>query len=169
MKQFKVYGPYEIPIEKKARGFKFKEDRSGFWEKIKADAGIKVSEKKGCYVFGMRSGGGITPLYVGRTTRQTLEKEAFADGKIKRYYGVMLDYAKGKPVMFFVVQESGWSMSLVEKLEKYLIDVGSTKNPDIQNDKGTKKPVWGIDGVLRSKKGKVPTAAKKFKQTMGLK
>ncbi len=62
---FDILGPYEVPSLEGAAGKNIGpvEGRM-FFAAYPAPA-----LKKGCYVFGVRSGRGITPVYVGKATR----------------------------------------------------------------------------------------------------
>jgi hypothetical protein len=97
---FKIRGPFVVPLVKNKR--LVKPGCPEFWSKPKVD---KLSDQCGCYVFAMRAGKGITPIYVGKATK-TFKQECFADSKIARHYGpALLDYKRGRPVLFLVVLE----------------------------------------------------------------
>ncbi len=166
-----VVGPLEIPYDRQTRGLGKRIDRnhaSEFWEQ--EDATL-VAPKQGCYVFGLRAGKGITPWYVGRTSR-SLKKECFHYHKLAHYNKVLFRGVKGRPVMFFVVPEGGRktvSAKTLKDMEKSLIQTALFKNPRIANTKNTKNiPHWGIAGVVRSGKGKSSATSRKFKSMMGL-
>lgn len=162
---FKVEGPFDVPTQPKVASKMVAEDLSCFWQHCHA---LKL--KVGCYVFAVRAGRGMTPLYVGKTTN-AFEKECFTDHKINHYNYALAPYKKGTPVMFFVsypAKKGKVSASDISDLEDFLIQVGRTINPDLRNIKGAKEPTWGIKGVIRSGKGKANCSEKAFRQVFDL-
>jgi hypothetical protein len=47
--------------------------------------------------------------------------------------------------------------------------LGITVNPNLLNEKGTKAPDWGIQGVIRGGKGKVSAVTMDFRKMFGIK
>lgn len=163
MAAFAVEGPYEVPCVDKPGGKVISEELSSFWEKCK-----KVQNRRGCYVLAMRAGKGFTPLYVGKTSR-TFDKECFTDHKLVHYHHALSDYAKGTPVMFFIVlprAKGKPNQKEIVEVEDFLIQVGRTANPDLRNIKGNVAPNWGIKGVIRGGKGKASQGAKQLKKLL---
>ena len=72
-------------------------------------------------------------------------------------FKVVAPSAKGKP-----------NNSKIREVEKYLIDLAMTANPDLQNEKDTKPVGWGIQGVIRGKKGKTASGTKAFRKMLGI-
>lgn len=160
---FSVEGPYDVPCLDKPGGKVILEDQSGFWAKC-----TKVQKRKGCYVLAIRAGKGFTPLYVGKTSR-TFEKECFTDHKLVHYHHALADYAKGTPVMFFIlipIAKGKPNQKEITEVEDFLIQVGRTANPELRNIKGNVAPNWGIKGVIRGGKGKAAAGAKQFKKLL---
>ena len=60
---FEVLGPYEIPMPDDSRVITREEGQAFF------RAHPHIRNRRGAYVFGLRSGGGMTPIYVGEATR----------------------------------------------------------------------------------------------------
>jgi hypothetical protein len=124
-----------------------------FWG-VEAPAGYLAAEK-GCYVFAIRSRG-LTPIYVGKATK-TFKQETFNPTNRHKYHNGFSEYAKGTPLMYFVVhpiQKGKTNSKQIGQIEDFLIQAGVAKNPDIQNIKGTTKPDWSINGVVRGTAGK---------------
>jgi hypothetical protein len=167
MADFVVRGPYEIPFYVGRGGRTIRdEDVERFWEDHS-----KYEKRRGCYVFGIRAGRGFTPGYVGKATRG-LKKEVLAPHKLSRYQQFLAEYAKATPVLFFVlapVQKGKTNNAQISAIEKYLINLGVTANPDLLNVRGTKPPDWGIKGVIRGGKGKTATGTRDFRRMMGIK
>ena len=159
---FTVNGPYEVPVYQGKGGRTVTTDEvKQFW-KDNAWAG----KLRGCYVFGIRAGKGLTPTYVGKATRG-FKQEAFSPHKLTKYQQSLADYQKGTPILFFVTAPSkkgAPNTAHIGELEKFLIQVALTANPYLLNVKGTKAEQWGIAGVLRGGKGKPSNDARQFKR-----
>lgn len=167
MTQFTTHGPFVIPTAKLAAGRSItKSEISKFWIQNPHYASCV-----GCYVFGVRAGKGITPLYVGKSTK-SFQTEAFEYHKLSKYLPALTSYKRGTPVMFFVVypQKKGkLNISHITALEKFLIQQGVAANPLLLNISHAKVPRWGIAGVIRSDTKKPSDAAVSFKSLLGFK
>ena len=163
---FSPEGPFEVPFYQGRGGRTITDDNiQEFWKKHG-----EYAERRGCYVFAMRAGKGLTPGYIGMATK-TFQGEVFAPHKLSRYQQFLVDYAKGTPVMFFLVaptKKGALNVGHVKHLEKFLIELGVTANPELLNVKGTKQPEWGITGVVRRGSGKPSASARLFKKLMGI-
>ena len=161
---FEVTGPREVPVYQGHAGRTITDENvREFWEE-----NDDLAKLRGCYVFGIRAGKGLTPAYVGRATR-SFKQEAFAHHKLTRYQQFLADYRKGTPVLFFVVapRKKGAPNSVhIKGLEDFLIQTGMVANSELLNVKGTKAEEWGIAGILRGGKGKPSQAARDFKKLM---
>lgn len=164
MPKFEITGPYNIPVVKNAGGRHIDEHGlKAFWE----ESGCK--DARGCYIFGIRSGGGILPYYVGKATN-SFGSESFTDEKLKKYHRVLTKFKIGVPVMFFVWLNQSRGVpnrSAIGELEDLLIGIAYSRNPDLENVHGIKKSDIIIGGVLRSR-GKPTHAAKKFRSMMAM-
>jgi hypothetical protein len=158
---FQIAGPREINTYKgRAARTITDDDVRAFWS-----ANEDIAFRRGCYVFGMRSGRGLTPAYVGKTTRN-FHREALADNKVKRYQRVLANYRRGRPVLFFVLaphRRGAPNVEHIDAVERFLIQTALRVNPEIANVQGTKLERWRIHGVIRSGKGKPSGAARKFR------
>jgi hypothetical protein len=159
-------GPFEVPLVKNKR--LVKPGCPEFWSKPEVD---ELANQRGCYVFAMRAGRGITPIYVGKATKN-FKQECFAVQKIAYHYGpALLEYKRGRPVLFLVVLErtkGKVNKRAIAKVEFFLIQNAMKKNPELSNIKGKREEHWSIGGVIRSGRGKVAAEAKAFKAAMGL-
>ena len=135
MAEFYIEGPFKIPC---IHGTKLiEEDLSGFWNRHKT-----LAASIGCYIFAVRAGRGYTPLYVGKTTK-SFESECFTSHKRNHYHYSLGHYLKCTAVMFFVVLRKAKgkvNASEIKQVENFLIQVGSTVNPEIRNIKGAGLP-----------------------------
>lgn len=152
MASFVVHGPFEISFEKRKGGRTLVFD--DFWG---ADAEAShVATERGCYVFAMRTGGGLQPIYVGKATK-TFKQETFNASNKHKYHNGFSGYAIGTPVMYFVLhpsQKGPTNGKQIGEIEDFLIQAGFVKNPNLQNIKGNQRPKWSIKGVVRSGAGK---------------
>ena len=166
MQTLSISGPFDIPCYTGKAGRAIDRDAiTEFWSTHKS-----VATKKGCYIFGIRAGRGYTPIYVGKATR-SFKQECFTYHKLDHYHRCLVDYAKGTPVMFFAVMPATrgrTNNNVIGEVERYLIALGETANPDLSNIQGRASDTWGIKGVVRGGKGKATKAAEAFKRMMGL-
>jgi hypothetical protein len=146
MTTFVVHGPFEVDYEKRKGGRTLLFE--GFWAK---ENGVSdLAQKRGCYVFAIRNRG-LTPVYVGKATR-SFKQETFNQTNRHKYSNGFSVYAKGTPVLYFVVhpeQRGRVNATQIGQIEDFLIQAGITRNPDLQNVKGTQTPDWSIRGVIR--------------------
>jgi len=166
MTQFICHGPYKIPTTKQHVGRTIsKSNVSQFW-KLSAINAAGV----GCYVFAMRAGQSVKPLYVGRATK-SFAQEAFATDKLNKYYTGLAQYKKGTPVLFFIghpPSKKGMpNIKHIKALERLLIQQGALANPHLMNVQHNSIPKWGISGVLRSTTKKPTSNAKALRSCMG--
>lgn len=166
MTKFSIKGPLSVPMYKgRAARTITNQNVKEFWAKHP-----EFTRRRGCYVFGVRAGKGITPAYVGMAARG-FKSEVFAPHKLAKYQQFLADYVKGTPIVFFLVvpqQKGTTNVSHVKDLERFLIEVGVATNPDLLNKRGTKAAEWSIVGLLRSGQGKPSAAATKFRRMMGI-
>ena len=166
MTQFVCHGPYKVPTTKQKVGRTIsKTNISQCWS-----VGAALAKCAGCYVFGVRAGRGMTPLYVGKATK-SFAQEAFAVDKLNKYHTGLSQYKKGTPVLFFLCpppsKKGKTNLKHITALEKLLIQQGALANPHLINVHHNKIPKWGISGVLRSTTNKPSSPAKSFRDLMG--
>jgi hypothetical protein len=162
---FQPIGPIDIPVETHRAARLIEEDLSEFWE-YHSD----VASRVGCYVFGIKTGRAVVPYYVGMTTN-SFEKECFTAHKRNHYHRVIGEYARGKPVMWFLiypVHRGRVNEKAIEELENFLIQAGMAVNPELRNIRGMTEPLWGIRGVMRSGRGARSKNARMFARMMGI-
>jgi hypothetical protein len=161
---FKVVGPLKLQHSKNVGGRTIRDsDISHFW-----NTNGKYKKARGCYVFCMRTGGGYSPGYVGKTGK-TFKQEIFGPHQLTRYYEFMADYEKGRPVFFLVVARKSMGApnnSKIREAEKYLIDLGLAANSGLLNKQDRKQPGWGIQGVIRGGKGKISAGTQSFRKML---
>ena len=158
MTSFVVQGPFDISFEKRKGGRTLVFD--DFW--IDDEEVSALADSCGVYVFAIRNRA-LTPIYVGKATR-TFRQETFNPSNRHKYHSGFSNYAKGSPVMYFVVhpkQKGRRNARRIAEMEDFLIQAGVIKNPNLQNVKGTLQPKWSIKGVVRSE-GRSPDAETQF-------
>jgi hypothetical protein len=166
MASFEVYGPYEITYEARPGGRTLVFD--DFW--ADGSAAADLAGERGCYVFAISAGGGLQPIYVGKATK-TFKQETFNATNRHKFHNGFSGYAKGRPVMYFVVhpsQRGPTNARHIGEIEVFLIQAGVAKNPDLQNVKGVGTPAWSIKGVIRSGVGKRNAAEVEFRKLFDL-
>jgi hypothetical protein len=162
MVTFEVHGPFEISFEIRANGrFLLFDD---FWKDDSPAA--YLADERGCYVFAMRTGGGLQPIYVGKAAKTTFRYETFNPSNRYKYHNGFSEYTIGTPLMFFVIRSTRKGRlgpSLIKEIEDFLIQAGAAKNPRLQNVIGRQQPRWRISGVIRSGVGKKSQTARVFR------
>jgi hypothetical protein len=166
MADFTVHGPYNVPFKQNRGGRAISsKDGKAFWEEHP-----ELTSSRGCYVFGVRSGGGMKPGYVGKATKG-FGQETFESHKLVKYITCLSLYKKGTPVLFFIVApavQGKPNLKQIGELEDFLIQEGLAVNPNLQNERGTKTVKWTVVGVVRSRKGRPTQDAVKFRKMMAL-
>ena len=153
MKEFSVSGPFNVPIEPGMVGKIVARNLDGFWERAEVNP---FQYMHGVYIFVVQASGGMTPWYVGQAARQGFGKEAFGPHQRNQYSHALAKYERGKPAIFFVghpVSRGKINAKLIDKVETFLIDIASRKNPELGNVKKKPQYQWRIRGVIRSKRG----------------
>lgn len=166
MAEFVIKGPFPIPVYKGKKGRIVRSEEGD--EFFKHHPSLK--SRRGCYVFGMRAGGGITPTYVGKATKG-FGQECFKAHKLSKCNETLVDYERGTLVVFFIVLPNSPgrpATKLIGLLENFLIQAGVAANPKLLNVKGTKKEKWSIRGVIRASRGRPSKATENFKSAMRL-
>jgi hypothetical protein len=93
------------------------------------------------------------------------KQETFNDSNKSKYHRGFSSYAKGTPIMYFIVhpmQKGPTNGKEIREVEDFLIQAGAARNPNIENVKGTQQPKWSIKGVVRSRAGKRSAAEVQF-------
>lgn len=166
MTEYKVYGPYKVPVIKKPAGRRIGEIVD-FWNTKKTR---RLTKRCGIYVFGMRAGRGIVPYYVGKTTNK-FEFECFQPHKLDKYNEALTEYKRGRPVIFFLarpIKRGVVKEKEIGQIEDLLIQLASVRNRELLNIKGKKRPKWSIAGVIRGTQGQPSIATKSFKKMMNM-
>lgn len=166
MVDFSVHGPFDVPTYRGKVGRIVRAaEGSAFFTIHPAWA-----KRRGCYVFAIRAGRGMTPTYVGKATK-SFSRECFSADKLGKCNQTLVDYARGTLVMFLIAAPMGRGRPAekqIELLEDFLIQVGVAANDDLLNVQGTKQEQWSLSGLVRSNRGRPSLAATAFKRAMKL-
>ena len=166
MAEFVVSGPHVVPtyLGKTGRMVREEEGRAFFTHHP------SLAPKRGCYIFAMRSGGGITPTYVGKATK-SFKQECFTAHKLGKCNQTLVDYGKGTLVMFLfepAASKGKVPINHIGLLENFLIQTALSVNEDLLNVKQTKQESWSIRGIIRSTAGKPSKPASLAKSMLGI-
>ena len=169
MVSFSPRGPFEVPVYAGKNGRIIGSAQgAAFW---KEHAPLALA--RGVYIFGMRSGGGTRPTYVGKAT-VNFEQEVFTHHKLSAHYNVTLvNYARGTPILFFLVAPAAAgkpNLSAIDQLETDMLAESIRVNPDgVTNErKRPPPPLWSIHGVVRSTQGKPSAGAIALRELLKL-
>jgi hypothetical protein len=166
MIEFEPCGPFEVLFEKNSKGVKHIKDKkqSELWEES------ECGERVGVYIFGIRTGGGITPWYVGRTVKG-FSQECFQHHKLNKYNEALHSVDIGTPVIFFIcepIKKGRNNMSFIDAVETLVINYAQKKNPEITNVHKRSKEEWVIKGITQPQRGKSSKIIKDLKNVLGI-
>lgn len=162
--KFDVQGPYPFEgddISDAAQQRRFWEQTSNWANAI------------GCYVFGMRTGGGMKPWYVGKT-ENGFRGEIFQPHKIVKYQKVIHGYERGTPIFFLFpklteknrLSTSGGGIGFLEDL---LIYTGIQANEHLTNiSKTSVHRKMTVPGLIGTTLGAPTQAVVGFKRLFNL-
>ena len=77
--------------------------RKRFWSEAKEETGYDLQNGRGCYLYVVRAGKGITPWYVGQS-KGPFSREVFAANKQEHYNSVHDSYQKGTSRLFLIAR-----------------------------------------------------------------
>ena len=169
---FDSCGPFEFPRVREGRW------RINFWQEVE-ESWIGLSNAVGCYAFCIDNGHTLRPWYVGQTLAQGgFEAEVFTQHKLE-HYTLILDPGdeqrgrrRGRPsIILFPLVTDNWELSAsrnrsrpyVDWLEKTLIGMALSRNPDIANIGNTlfHRQVY-LNGVIGAQYPGRPTGGATF-------
>ena len=154
---FGVYGAHELPrvnrlIDSSA------EAKNRFWKKVDNDV-AGLSNACGCYVFAAQN----RPWYIGLAEKQSFAKECLTDNKLKHYNNTQNQYERSAPYLYFIAKltptgrfskPSQNGHADIQTLEKILIGLAISRNPDVINIRGTKLlRKMNVPGILNTRQG----------------
>ena len=190
--RFKVYGPYDIGVDKGKSNWIDKEDTDSLWEKIRRN-GVKdeydLPDACGVYLFAM---GGVEgrkrgtaaqtrPWYVGKAEKQNFKTECFNFKNLYYFNSVLTNEYKGRgtPRLFLLARVGEDDKpSPPAKEEQYLgvrfveemfIQMSLSANSELIN-KSTTKMIreTSIQGLLNTRKHK-SSSVDELKGVFGIK
>ncbi|WP_334543851.1 hypothetical protein [Rhizobium leguminosarum] len=175
--RYYLYGGFELPRDSGRVILGDSDQRQAFWDEVEySQPGL--GDACGCYVFGIRVGGGIKPWYVGKAERQSFRRECLTIDKLSKYESAMKYVGKGTPLVYFYARTtkakhlfSSPSTSKhrdVAYLEKLLISYALQRNKNLINKMETKLlKEMIVPGMINSPPGSLSNAAKEMQTLMG--
>ncbi len=185
--RFKVYGPYDIGVDKAHDGWIDKEDTDNFWENVVVPDNHKLPDACGVYLFGVSGTGkkGIAgktlPWYAGKAEKLKFKTECFNFKNLYYYNSVLTNEYKGKgsPFLYLLARVEGendefskpaskeqyWGLQFVEEM---FIQLSLSANSDLLNKSTTKMArETSIRGFLNMTK-KESASVREFKGVFGM-
>ncbi len=164
-----VKGAFEYPASKCDGGWILEKAKKGaFWANVgKSDA--RLPEKKGVYVFAIRTAAGYIPLYVGKT-RLNFKTECFNSANWGKYYEGLVHRAEGTPVMFLIhlpQRKGAPNSTAIDEVETFLIQLASFKNPRLVNIQVNRRK-WSIEGLNEHRRTEESEATHALRNCLGL-
>ncbi|MDE0440870.1 MAG: hypothetical protein OXL38_01995 [Gammaproteobacteria bacterium] len=145
-----------------------------FWADVE-DGTTSLSEGRGCYIFAIKAGRGITPWYVGVSTTG-FKRECFQPPKQVIYQKAYNEVRRGKPVLILVarVTEGGrLSRRMLDGREAGFVETtlmhrAWSRNPKLKNVSGLAVArQLKIPGLLNSEPGAPSVGAQLLSTTLG--
>lgn len=155
--RFAVYGAYEVPRRNGLIDDSVKSKRS-FWENVDSDV-EGLSGACGCYIFAAQN----RPWYVGLAEKQSFKQECLTYQKVNTYNKVLSEYERAAPWLYLIAKLTpGENFSRPSKnghsdasaLEKILIGLAISRNPEVANIRGTKfLKEMNVPGIINTEPG----------------
>lgn len=151
--RFKVYGKFEIPLEKDASNRIDAADVKAFWQEVE-QKNPGLPDACGVYIFGIKgklknkSSETSMPWYIGKAEKQTFKQECFAAHKRIIYNNTFSDHyiSRGRPFLYLMArQDEGGEFSTpttseyrgIQFVEKMFIQMGLSVNGELKNVQNT--------------------------------
>jgi len=146
MARYDTFGPFEVPRCKAGNGQRSLDLQARqlrkFWAEVEVETS-GLSEGRGCYIFAIKAGRGMTPWYVGRSTTG-FKRECFQAPKQNTYQNAYNEIRRGKPVLVLVArmtQTGRLSRGTLEKREADFVETtlmhrAWSRNPRLKNVNG---------------------------------
>lgn len=173
----KFYPYASVAIPRKHNGHVAKDQLRDFWEQVE-DINEGLTGAIGCYIFSIRSGGGLTPWYVGLAEKQSFLRECFQSHKLVHYNDVLASN-HGTPHLTLIakltssgkqfVGPTGNTHKDIGFLESMLITNCLSRNPELCNVKSTKMlREMVVPGLMNTPPGHgAANSVQKFKKLIG--
>lgn len=151
--QFEFFGPFQIPINRDSGLIiRTSAELRLFWDDVvespRQRGAEGLSHACGCYLYGLRAGGGIRIHYVGQANKQSFRKEALHPTKQVLYNEAYMSQDAGSPVLFLIARMTPGARSFsapttarkgyreIDFLEDYLMAAALARNPGLLNRQG---------------------------------
>lgn len=118
----------------------------------------EVLAKKGCYVFSVikkNTSNTRVPIYIGKTTKQTLNAECFGSHKSKKLNNFFQEVNSCKDLCLHIIsvadsvrKNAAGLEEAIDDLEVHLIVQASEHYPELVNTQNANGQAWQVAGVL---------------------
>jgi len=170
--QYDIYGEFPI-VRNGALISRSKDDKRNFWAAVE-EKESELPEACGCYIFVIRG----RAWYIGMAERQSFKQECFALHKITQY-NEALGQVSGNPSLLLLpkltpggrfAKPASRGHSDIRMLENLLIGSALSRNPNLQNVKGTKLlREMNVPGFLNPRRGQARASiVQSFKRAIGV-
>ena len=170
---FDVFGGFEIHRKSNRHGVFDK----AFWERVRASEPL-LPDACGCYVFAVKNGQNIVAWYVGKTEKNTFQRECFQATKVN-YYNDVFASKNGTLLLFLLPRKTGSNRKFskptktgyrdIDFLESMLIGIALERNSSLMNVKKTKMlREMHVPGVINSPIGHPPTRVADLRNALGI-
>jgi hypothetical protein len=142
--------------------------RREFWPGVSP-----LGDKAGCYIFAVPQKygrDGLLPIYVGRAARP-LMRECFTSEKIAKLNDYLLHHPATSLSLLLLIHPPNRQLlnqKAINDLEKSLIKMAVSVNPNLINRMNTRPDCWGIAGVIRGGRGRQSAGAKQLRALLDM-
>ena len=149
--KYRNFGPYDLPVDNDNNLDFSLNARKQFWARVEKRSEHDLQIGRGCYVFAMRAGKGMTPWYVGQS-KSGFKGEVFQRTKQDHYVAVKSSYKKGTAILFLITRFTNGGKIMkgqlpkpeADYIERFFIVQNLRKEPPIDKHSGSKlrKETW---------------------------
>lgn len=142
--------------------------RQEFWPGVSP-----LGDKAGCYIFAVPQKyglAGLLPIYVGKSVRPLMQ-ECFTPEKIAKLNHYLLHHPATSLSLLLLIHppnKHGLNRTAISDLEKSLIKMAVSVNPNLINKRNTRPDSWGISGVIRGGPGKPSEGARQLRALLDM-
>jgi hypothetical protein len=172
MARFESFGPFKIPVN---GALIDKKKESKLWEEVE-EKRKGLSGAAGCYVFAIRTGGGIKPWYVGKAEKSSFRNETTTVHKQVKLVEALEKHGKGAPVLYLLAKETtGGRLAKpgkngsrsIQALEEMLTGTCLLRNPKLLNKNNIKQHKIEVPGYMNDSPVSRSAAAKSLAKLLG--
>ena len=178
--KYEIYGPYEIPFEKKGNKPKVirPEDVESLWQNIKSKGDGDLKNKSGIYIYSLRKTKLTIPWFIGSSLENTtLGNQAFYS--YRDMYAINKIFTEtygkqGNPIIYFLALlnrgSSAYFQSNIRFVKSVLFEYGVQVNNEILSDDVHEMNLWRdlyVEGFVNANQGQPRKSVKELKKLLG--